>query len=209
MLFQFALSSPSPPSPPADAAVAALVERAQDGDRAAFTALFHRYNAPICRYLAHLVGDDETGCDLAQETFLLAWRALPTIRDETRFDPWLYKIATNLARSHLRRARLVRWLPWAEPLGTKSSLPALPGPEQRLAEAEQVAQALAQLTPSYRTCLLLQLEGGFAQREIAELLHMSEKTVSVYVSRGRQQFLQAYQRLEEETRARQKGGPTS
>jgi RNA polymerase sigma-70 factor (ECF subfamily) len=208
MLFQFALSSPSPPVPPSDAALASLVERARAGDRDAFTALFHQYNAPICRYLAHLVGNDEAGADLAQETFLLAWRGLPGIRDDSRFAPWLYKIATNLARSHLRRARLVRWLPWAEPVGQQHSLPALPGPEHRLAEAEQVKLALAELTPTYRTCLLLQLEGGFSQREIADLLHLSEKSVSVYVSRGRQQFLQAYQRLEGESHASQKGGHT-
>ena len=208
MLFQFALNSPSPPPSPADASVEALVERARTGDRAAFTELFQQFNAPICRYLAHLVGNDETGRDLAQETFFLAWRALPGIRDEARFAPWLYRIATNLARSNLRRARLVRWLPWAEPVGQRAALPTLPGPENRLAEAEQVAQALAQLTPTYRTCLLLQLEGGFSQREIAEMLHLSEKSVSVYVSRGRQQFLQAYQILEEASPTSQKGGLT-
>ncbi len=208
MIFQFALSSPSPPVPPSDASSASLVERARAGDRDAFTALFHQYNAPICRYLAHLVGNDETGADLAQETFFLAWRGLPGMRDETRFAPWLYKIATNLARSHLRRSRLIRWLPWAEPVGQESRIPALPGPENRLAETEQVKLALAQLTPTYRTCLLLQLEGGFSQREIADLLHLSEKSVSVYVSRARQQFLQAYERLEGEAHASQKGGHT-
>jgi RNA polymerase sigma-70 factor (ECF subfamily) len=209
MLFQFALSSPTPPPPPADTSVAALAEQAQAGDRAAFTELFQQFNAPICRYLAHLVGNDETALDLAQETFLMAWRGLPGLQEPARFAAWLYRIATNLARSHLRRARLVRWLPWAEPVGKESKLPTLPGPEPQLAEAEQVAEALAQLTPTYRTCLLLQLEGGFSQREIAQLLHLSEKSVSVYVSRGRQQFLAAYQRLEAAAALPQKGGPTT
>src|ERR1051326_5724119 len=114
-MFPFALGSLSSPPPDADASATAVVEQARAGDRAAFTALFHHYNAPICRYLAHVVGNDEIGRDLAQETFLAAWRALPDLRDPSRFGPWLYRIATNQANSHLRQARLTRWLPWAEP----------------------------------------------------------------------------------------------
>lgn len=58
-------------------ALESLVERARSGDHAAFAALFERFNACIHAYLAHLLGDDELGRDLAQETFLAAWRALP------------------------------------------------------------------------------------------------------------------------------------
>jgi RNA polymerase sigma-70 factor (ECF subfamily) len=209
-MFSFALSATSPPQPPSDASVTAVVVRARAGDQAAFTVLFHQYNAPLCRYLAHLVGNDELARDLAQETFFRAWQSLPTMRDEHRFAPWLYKIATNLARSYQRHARLVRWLPWAEPVGEQARyVPTQAGPEGQVAEAELVTLALARLTPKYRVCLLLQLEGGLSQREIAQLLHLTEKSVSVYVSRGRQQFLQAYQALEEETNPQRKGGPTS
>jgi RNA polymerase sigma factor (sigma-70 family) len=54
---------------------------------------------------------------------------------------------------------------------------------------------LAQLAPQSRTCLLLQLVAGFSQREIAESLGISEKSVSAYVSRGREQFRRAYSRM--------------
>lgn len=206
-MFSFALSATSPPQPPSDSSVTAVVVQARAGDQAAFTALFHQYNAPLCRYLAHLVGNDEVARDLAQETFFRAWQSLPTMRDEQRFAPWLYKIATNLARSYQRHARLVRWLPWAESVGEQARH--VPGPERQVVEAELVALAMARLTPKYRVCLLLQLEGGFSQREIAQLLHLTEKSVSVYVSRGRQQFLQAYQELEQEMPTQGKGGPNS
>jgi len=197
------------PAQPADeAALAALVERARAGDVAAFTALYERYYAPICRYLARLVGDDDLGSDLAQDTFLAAWRALPAIEDHTYFVPWLYRIASNLARSHLRRARLIRWLPWgergeAQPPG----YPSIAGPEEQTGEIERIKLALAEVSPQYRSCLLLQLDVGFSQREIARLLGLNEKSVSVYISRGRQQFRQAYQRLEHESDAQAKGGP--
>jgi RNA polymerase sigma-70 factor (ECF subfamily) len=71
------------------------------------------------------------------------------------------------------------------------------GPEGAVEHAEQVKLALAQVSPRYRACLLLQLVAGFSQREIAQSLNMSEKSVSVYVSRGSEQFRQAYERLEQ------------
>jgi RNA polymerase sigma-70 factor (ECF subfamily) len=203
-MVQFSLSSLPPAT---DAWEMALVEQARAGDGAAFTALFEHYNAPLCRYLAHLVGNDELGRDLAQETFFAVWRALPEMGEALNFRPWLYRIATNRAYSHLRRARLVRWLPFADhdlPSGAK--LPSAAGPEAQIGEAEQLALALAQVTPNYRACLLLQVQEGLSQREIARLLHLPEKSVGVYVSRAREQFRRAYQRLNSDQAAQQKGG---
>src|SRR5436305_2085303 len=91
-----------------------LIELARAGDREAFTRLFQRYNQQICTYLGRLVGNADLGRDLAQETFLHAWESLPALRSELSFKSWLYRIATNLARSHLRHEKLIRWLPWVE-----------------------------------------------------------------------------------------------
>jgi RNA polymerase sigma-70 factor (ECF subfamily) len=187
-------------SDPRSAELAALVALAQAGDRAAFATLFHQFNVRICTYLARLVGDDDLGRDLAQDTFLAVWRALPEMRDTTRFTPWLYRIATNTARSHMRRARMVRWFPWDEFEPGNAELPfSTAGPEQHAGESELVALALARLAPQHRTCLLLQLEGGFSQREIAALLEISEKAVSAYVSRAREQFRRVYRQLQHES----------
>jgi RNA polymerase sigma-70 factor (ECF subfamily) len=168
-----------------------MVELAQPGDSRAFAALFHEYNAPICAYLARMVGNDEAGRDLAQETFLHAWRSLPTISGKLQFKPWLYRIATNLARSHMRHERLIRWLPWGEHTEVQQSV----GPEEDVSENECIRQALAQLAPRCRACLLLQVVGGFSQREIASMLAISEKSVSAYVSRGREQFRHYYRQV--------------
>lgn len=172
-------------------ALSEVVELARLGDAGAFAALFHQYNAPICAYLARMVGNDETGRDLAQETFLRAWRSLPAFTGETQFKPWLYRIATNLARSHMRHERLVRWLPWAEHAELQQSA----GPEDSVSENECIRQALAQLAPQCRACLLLQVVGGFSQREIAAMLAVNEKSVSAYVSRGREQFRRCYRQV--------------
>ena len=199
----------SPGSFPGEPALAALVECARAGEDAAFAALFEHYNARIFRYLERIVGNPEVGRDLTQDTFVAAWRSLPGLQEAGRFSPWLYRIATNMARLHLRRARLIRWLPWGAPeqpiAGAHLSLV---DPEEQIGQSEWVRLALATLTPKYRICLLLQLEGGFSQREIAHLLDLAEKSVSSYISRGRQQFRLAYQRLEDESYPPTKGART-
>jgi DNA-directed RNA polymerase specialized sigma24 family protein len=90
---------------------AGLVERARAGDQAAFAALITRYQQPLGGYLAHLTGDRELAADLAQETFLRAYRALGATRPDLLIRPWLYRIATNLAYDFLRRRRRLAWLP--------------------------------------------------------------------------------------------------
>jgi RNA polymerase sigma-70 factor (ECF subfamily) len=153
------------------------------------------------------VGNVELGRDLAQDTFLHAWRSLPRLRDGERFGPWLYQIATNLARSHARRARLIHWLPWSDPLESAAGSSRLEQPEDLVGEAEQVMLALAELPPKRRACVLLALEGGFTHREIARLLGLSEKSVNTYLSRGCQQFRLAYERLASDHSTPEKGGP--
>lgn len=168
------------------------VDLARKGDGPAFARLFQHYNAPICAYLARLVGDDELGRDLAQETFIRAWKSLPGLSGELRFKPWLYRIATNLARSQMRHERLVRWLPWHEQERREDQSLRIEGPEERAGENEIMRKILASLGPQMRISLLLQLYAGLSQREIAAVLKISEKSVSAYVSRGREQFRQLY-----------------
>jgi RNA polymerase sigma-70 factor (ECF subfamily) len=179
-----------------DGHLAEMLEQARAGEQDAFNALFSSYSVPICTYLARMIGNDEEGRDLAQETFLKAWSNLPEVRDSARFGSWLYRIATNVAIDYLRAQKIRRWLPWPP---NKESEPKRPlqafDPIAGVAETEHVKQALACITPKYRACLLLQIEGGFAQREIAALLHLSEKSISIYVQRGCEQFRQAYDRL--------------
>ena len=172
-----------------------IVEQARTGDQLAFDSLFQYYNARICMYLAHMVGDEEEGRDLAQETFLKAWQGLANIQNEARFDTWLYRIATNTAIDYLRR-RKFRWSHWKTNENDDAAVwMSISGPEERIAEVEHIQQALAQVSLKYRTCLLLQLVADFTQREIATSLKISEKSVSIYVSRGCEQFRLAYQRL--------------
>jgi len=70
-----------------------------------------------------------------------------------------------------------------------------PGPEEHAGEKERIEQAFQYLSPRHRICLLLHDQWGFSQREIAALLNISEKSVSAYMVRGREQFRRLYLRL--------------
>src|SRR2546421_182681 len=82
-----------------------FVIQAQAGDRAAFDWLHKRYYYCIYRFLARMIGDEWIGEELAQDAFFKAWRALPTLRDASKFLNWLYKIAYHLACDHYRSSK--------------------------------------------------------------------------------------------------------
>jgi RNA polymerase sigma-70 factor (ECF subfamily) len=152
-------------------------------------ALYAAHAGDIARYLRRLVGDVDTAADLTQETFARAMRAgrTPTI-DEMR--PWLFRIASNLAMSHLRRPRLSRMF------GLKRETT-----NDSFEEGEQVRQAMRSIPPDQAATLALAFHEGFSRREIAEMLGVSEETVKSRVARGRLNFVAAYKRLERGLRA--------
>ena len=82
---------------------AVLVERAKAGDRTAFEMLVVKYQRRIERLIGRMVRDVDIVPDIAQETFIRAYRALPQFRGESAFYTWLYRIAVNTAKKTLMR----------------------------------------------------------------------------------------------------------
>jgi RNA polymerase sigma-70 factor (ECF subfamily) len=78
-----------------------LVERVRQGDKRAFGLLVEKYRRKIGRLLSRMVRDPEEVEDIAQETFIKAYRALPQFRGDAAFYTWLYRIAVNTAKNHL------------------------------------------------------------------------------------------------------------
>src|SRR6476646_9210236 len=77
-----------------------LVERAQGGDKRAFDLLVRKYQYRIVQLVERLVGEAD-GPDVAQETFVKAYRALKTFRGQSAFYTWLYRIAINTSKNYL------------------------------------------------------------------------------------------------------------
>jgi RNA polymerase sigma-70 factor (ECF subfamily) len=175
-----------------------LVQRAKTRDRTAFERLYELYKQPVWNCLFYLIREREATYDLFQETFIRAWNNLPSLKENAQFEPWLHRIAANIAVDYLRHEKKLLFLPFSkddEEAETTSVLPHTLGPEEHIGEKECIEQAFQCLSPRHRTCLLLHDQWGFSQREIASLLHISEKSVSAYMVRGREQFRQLYLRL--------------
>jgi RNA polymerase sigma-70 factor (ECF subfamily) len=168
--------------------------QAQEGNQTAFEGLYNRYNTPMCIYMARMVGNDEVGCELVQETFLKVWQGLPSLRDPHCFTSWLYRIATNVVRDYQRRVRRLPLLPWNEYTKSADDI-SVEGPEQQIEETEIFNLALARVSLTYRACLVMYIVEELPQQQIAERLSINKNSVSKYVSRGLEEFRQIYFRL--------------
>ncbi|CAA9538870.1 MAG: RNA polymerase ECF-type sigma factor [uncultured Thermomicrobiales bacterium] len=167
-----------------------LVGRARAGDQVAFATLFEQYHAPILNYLHRMVGDRALAEDLAQDSFIKAYNALPSTRDDLAFKAWLYRIATNTAISHLRRRKIVQWIPF---LGGDQDLHASPGSvEGTVTRQHDVEQALAKLPKHYAAVLLLRHYQGLSLAETAAALDITENAAKLRLFRARKAFAEVY-----------------
>jgi RNA polymerase sigma factor (sigma-70 family) len=142
----------------------ALVEQYQDGDIAAFEDLYRRYYGRLFRFCLRRTGDHHEAEEVTQEAFARAYRAMPALRGERRFYPWLSVIASRLCVDAHRR--LGRTEPAAE-----IDLGATDGGADRLEAAvdfELLAEALSRLSPRHREVLELRERQGWAYQRIAE-----------------------------------------
>jgi RNA polymerase sigma-70 factor (ECF subfamily) len=162
------------------------VERARQGDRQAFAALVERYWQRVYRWLHGLTLRPHLAEDLTQETFLRAWSALATLRQEGGFLSWLFRIARNCLADSRRDPRAA-----ARPL--PESLPARdPDPLATVVDREGQAllwEACARLPVAYRAALLLWTQEELAYADIAQVLGITEATARWRVCRARQLLL--------------------
>ncbi|PYS49914.1 MAG: RNA polymerase sigma factor [Acidobacteria bacterium] len=82
-----------------------LIARARRGDEEAFRLIFERYTRPVISFIFYMVSDRTLSEELAQETFVRAYKSLGALRDETKLSTWLFGIAKNVVRESLRASR--------------------------------------------------------------------------------------------------------
>jgi RNA polymerase sigma-70 factor (ECF subfamily) len=91
-----------------------VVQRAKERDHTAFEILYEQYKQPIWNCLFYLIKNRESAHDLFQETFLRAWKKLPTIENNLHLEAWLKQIAVHLALDYLRHEKKLYFLPFSE-----------------------------------------------------------------------------------------------
>jgi RNA polymerase sigma-70 factor (ECF subfamily) len=170
------------------------IELLKCGDSKAWEDLVQQYQVPLSRYLYNMVKDKELARELTQDTFLEAYQAMHRIEGDLYLKAWLYRIATNNAIQVLRRRKLISWLPWTG--GTISSEQTAGDYDDRLAQRELIRATLTRIPEKYRAVLLLHDEQGFKCEEIGTMLKISLDAAKKRLTRAREMFQDAYEKLE-------------
>ncbi|MBN1671150.1 MAG: sigma-70 family RNA polymerase sigma factor [Kiritimatiellae bacterium] len=172
-----------------------LVKRCLAGQREAFAELVNKYKAMIYGLTYRMTGTPWDAEDLAQETFLHAYRALSGFQPGRTFSTWLYTIALNLCRDKAKRKRRVFFWLDKPVAGTEDLYPQVPSdkmtPEEALEAKEDEARlrhALAALAAHDREVIVLRYQQRLEYREIADVLGVSLDTVKVRLHRARQRL---------------------
>lgn len=158
---------------------AALVARAQAGDRWAGEALYRRHAPDVVRVTTLLLGRTADVDDVVQDAFIKALRSLATLRDPSSFGAWVARIAANLARSRLRRRGLFRRLGLdrgEEDVGFDDLAAESVGPEERV-ELARISAVLRGMPAEARVAWTLRRVEAWPLAEIAETVGASLATV--------------------------------
>lgn len=167
----------------------ALAAEAQRGDRAALEQLLRRYEKRLYNYVRRMVGHDEDALDLVQDTFVRVCKYLPRYNASRPFRPWIYRIATNRSRDHLRARARRRSLPLDASMqdedGSGATLGdriagARPNPHQKAVaheQAELLEKAVAALPEKLRAVFLMARYEDMRYDEIAKALRIPTGTV--------------------------------
>lgn len=172
-----------------------LVERARLGDKRAFELLVEKYHRRLLRLLSRMVRDPDEIDDIAQETFIKAYRALPNFRGDAAFYTWLYRIGVNTAKNYLASRKK------AMPTISDQSYGDDDEPDERLVAqdistpetelmSKQVAMVVNQvveaLPEELRTAITLREMEGLSYEEIAEMMACPIGTVRSRIFRARE-----------------------
>ncbi len=164
-----------------------LIRSAQEGNEEAFAELVRIYMNKMTNLAYSFTRNRETAEDLAQETFIKAYNALFRFEFKSSFGTWLYRIAVNTAKDHLRKTESIR----EESLSQhdyrypedESTHPDRKADQQEL--SRMIHQAMETLPPKHRIILTLRDLQGLPYAEIARILKISEGTVDSRLFRAR------------------------
>jgi len=173
----------------------ALIEATRGGDEAAFGEIMKRYRGAITNYLYRFLNDYEEAVDLAQETFVRVYFALDRYHTNFAFSTYIYRIATNLAISEIRRRKRRRLLSLTGLFQSEdNSETEFQPPDKRTLQDEElvederskvIGRAIAALPEKYRIPVILRDVEGKSYDEVAEIMGLGLGTTKSRISRGR------------------------
>ncbi|MBI5396269.1 MAG: RNA polymerase sigma factor [Verrucomicrobia bacterium] len=181
---------------------AQLVARSLDGDAEAFGKIVGRYQTLVCSLAYSACGNVHLSEDLAQDTFIAAWRDLRDLREPTKLKSWLCGIARNVVNNSLRQQQRT---PTSQADALDDSLAystaAVTPRDYVMSQQEEaiVWRALRELPESYREPLVLYYRHGESAAAVADALDLSQDAVNQRLSRGRAMLAEQVSRLVQTT----------
>jgi RNA polymerase sigma-70 factor (ECF subfamily) len=162
------------------------IRQARSGDAAAFRRIAETYERSLFRIAYRMTFDAEEARDLCQEILLRVYQNLDKYDPNRPFEPWLYRVATNLCLNWRKRPRRVEAVGGTDELDRRAT-PAGPvdGPGERAGDREWIQRAMARLPDEYRTVLALRYEQGSSYDQIADLTGLPLGTVKTWIFRGK------------------------
>lgn len=182
-----------------------LVIKAKGGDRKAFEEIHRRYEKRIYNAIYQMLGDVEDATDLTQDVFIRIYNGLSDLRAEEAFNSWIYRVAINLCRDHVRKFRRIRLdsleqggRPDEEGAGSAIEIPDWTDNPERIVEREEMQQAVrtavSALPEHYRSVVILHHLQGMDVTEIAKVVGCRVGTVKSRLSRGRDEIKRRLER---------------
>lgn len=178
-----------------------LIEKSKNGDLEAFELLVRRYESKVYTVAYRFLGNHADASDLAQETFLRLYQALPRFRGDSSFMTWLYHITANACRDEIRRQQRYHVVSLDAETGNNgtqaiSQVPSrAPSPEEAAEQkefSEVVQLCLNNLSEEHRLVLVMREIQDMSYEEIANVLKCSLGTVKSRLSRARQVFKEKF-----------------
>ncbi|KZE67551.1 RNA polymerase subunit sigma [Fictibacillus phosphorivorans] len=184
-----------------DALIANMVTQVKKGDQEAFEGIVDLFKDKIYRHCFRMVGNGHEAEDLAQETFLRAYRNISKYNNEYKFSTWIFRIATNLCIDRLRKKKPDYYLdaevPGTDGANMYSQLSTEePLPEEVVTENEQWNELQAEimkLPEKYRTAILLKYVDDLSLEEISQIMDIPVPTVKTRIHRGREALKKVFQ----------------
>ena len=203
---------PDDPTDPARARSAAedeakLIERLVARDERAFNALVRAYERRVFALVLRMIGNRAEAEDLAQEVFVQVFKAIGSFRGDSKLSTWIYRIAINLCKNRSKYLRVrhageqdeLEALHERVPMGqgTHSNVAHIDRPDEMMAGKQVehiVQQAILQLEPSFRECLVLRDVEDLSYEEIGAITGLPEGTVKSRIHRARAQLKEIVER---------------
>lgn len=157
-----------------------LISECIAGDEAAIEMFVRQYETSIFRLALSIVGDPADANEITQETFIAALRSLPSYQEKQSFKAWLYTIALNHSRSHLRKRKVLERLRTTLTSIFRIETEKQVSPEELVIQSEketQIWNSLHQLDERHRTVVVLRYFHELSVAEISEILSVNEGTI--------------------------------